>query len=155
MYRSYSVNDMPQPIRYNGRSRPPQSHGFSNSNVHTENISEGAVSSECPPRTEQCPPPVEPCPPSAENTSPAECPTECPIPPSNLPCKCIANCPMQCAQGVQGAQNNNGGLLAGLNLKSDDLVLLAVVVILLMDGCDDKLLIAALGLVFFSDYFGL
>ena len=140
MYRSYSVNDMPQPIRYSGGggdfgNRPPKSRGggvhseAENSNVHTDNI-------------------------EAERPRP-NCPTpELPAQTQNLPQNCparncaVSNCP------VRGAQSNNGGLLAGLNLKSDDLILLAVAVILLMDGCEDKLLLAALGLVFFSDYLG-
>ena len=158
MYRSYSVNDMPQPIRYpadmgkgNGMGNRPSGR---DKDIHTNSgrpcPPESSAASECQSRAE-CPPPAE-CP------SPAECPLQTQNLPQNCPyggvpsvqnCN-IQNCPARCAH-----PNNNGGLLAGLNLKSDDLILLAVAVILLMDGCDDKLLIAALGLVFFSDYFGL
>lgn len=141
MYRSYSVNDMPQPIRYSGNSsggngqHRNKSPRMCDENIHTDNV-------------EPCPPPVEgPLPEECqipEEISPAECPAQ------NLPQTCparncsVRNCPAQA--------NNKGGLLSGLNLKNDDLILLAVAVILLMDGCDDKLLIAALGLVFFSEY---
>lgn len=39
-----------------------------------------------------------------------------------------------------------------LNLKSDDLILLLVIVMLIFNECDDKLLILALIYIFFSDY---
>ena len=131
MYRSYSVNDMPQPIRYSGATRDNRPPPCGNDNIHTDNAAAESPQSAC-----ECPPP--------ESETAEACP-----PAHNLP----QNCPARnCA--VQNRQSNNGGLLSGLNLKNDDLILLAVVVILLMDGCEDKLLIAALGLVFFSDYLG-
>ena len=37
------------------------------------------------------------------------------------------------------------------NLETDDLVLLIVAFVLLMDGCDDKLLLAAIAFIFLSD----
>lgn len=128
MYRSYSVNDMPQPIRYYDReetqntvTEPPARSG------------EAVAGDKNQP--DKCPP-KEPCP----QNGPPQCPPGC--------------AQMQCCPAARGVkENNKGGLLA--NLKSDDVILIAVALVLLMDGCDDKLLIAALGLVFFSDYFGL
>ena len=131
MYRSYSVNDMPQPIRYSGATRENRPPPRCDDNIHTGNTAAETPQSAC-----ECPPP--------ESETAQSCPSA-----NNLP----QNCPVRgCA--VQNQQGNKGGLLSGLNLKNDDLILLAVVVILLMDGCEDKLLIAALGLVFFSDYLG-
>ena len=37
------------------------------------------------------------------------------------------------------------------DLSSDEIIILAVAIILLADGCDDKLLIAALAFLFISD----
>lgn len=45
--------------------------------------------------------------------------------------------------------DKDNGLLG--NLETDDLVLLIVAFVLLMDGCDDKLLLAAIAFVFMSD----
>lgn len=39
------------------------------------------------------------------------------------------------------------------NLQNDDIILLAVIFILLINDCDDKLLIAALAFIFLSDNF--
>ncbi len=39
-------------------------------------------------------------------------------------------------------------------LRTDDIVLLIVIAILLLNDCDDKPLLLALAYVFFSDYFG-
>jgi hypothetical protein len=39
-----------------------------------------------------------------------------------------------------------------MNLKSDDLILIGVILILMINECDDKLLILALIYVFLSDY---
>lgn len=38
------------------------------------------------------------------------------------------------------------------NIQTDDIILLVVVLVLLMDGCDDKLLLAALGFIFVSEF---
>lgn len=38
-------------------------------------------------------------------------------------------------------------------LQSDDMILLIVIALLLINDCDDKLLLLALAYVFFSDYF--
>ncbi|MCI5604613.1 MAG: hypothetical protein MR413_03040 [Clostridia bacterium] len=38
------------------------------------------------------------------------------------------------------------------NIQTDDIILLAVVLVLLIDGCDDKLLLAALGFIFISEF---
>ncbi|MDD6484819.1 MAG: hypothetical protein PUF72_09655 [Clostridiales bacterium] len=40
-----------------------------------------------------------------------------------------------------------------LGIGNDDLILIAVVIILLMDGCKDRLLLAAIAFVLFSDIF--
>ncbi len=45
----------------------------------------------------------------------------------------------------------NGGLLE--NIKTDDIILIIVVLALILDDCDDKLLLAALGFIFLSDFF--
>lgn len=136
MYRSYSVNNMPQPIRYYDRGAGAEHSVKEKSDVHIDNTASVTAADA---RSEPCPGEVQ----EAEQNLEQNCPVK----------NCaVANCP---ARGIQPSPpNNNGGLLAGLNLKNDDLILLAVAFILLMDGCDDKLLIAALGLVFFSDYFG-
>lgn len=39
------------------------------------------------------------------------------------------------------------------DMKTDDIILLVVFFILIMDNCEDKLLLLALGFIFFSDYF--
>ncbi len=36
------------------------------------------------------------------------------------------------------------------NLKSDDIILLVIIFVLLIDDCEDKLLLIALGFIFFS-----
>ncbi len=43
------------------------------------------------------------------------------------------------------------GFLSGM--ANDDIILLVVFLILIMDNCDDRLLLLALGFIFFSDYF--
>lgn len=48
-------------------------------------------------------------------------------------------------------KKENTGVLQ--KLETDDLILIAVVAILLMNNCDDKLLLIAIAFVFFSDYF--
>ena len=48
-------------------------------------------------------------------------------------------------------KKENAGVLQ--KLETDDLILIAVVAILLMNNCDDKLLLLAIAFVFFSDYF--
>lgn len=39
-------------------------------------------------------------------------------------------------------------------LKTDDLILIAIICALLINRCDDKLLLLALAYIFFSDYYG-
>lgn len=46
---------------------------------------------------------------------------------------------------------SKGGLLE--NIKTDDIILIIVVLALILDDCDDKLLLAALGFIFLSDFF--
>ena len=43
----------------------------------------------------------------------------------------------------------NKGLLA--NLKTDDIILIAIALVLLTDGCDDKILLAAIAYIFISE----
>lgn len=101
MYRTYSVNDMPQPIKRRSEYKPK----------------EPPLSEE---RTEKCSKP--------ENESDLGCVTEC----------------------APEAECIKSGLLS--NLKIDDLIIFAVIVMLVMDSCDDKLLIIALGFILFSDF---
>lgn len=51
----------------------------------------------------------------------------------------------------KNSQNSSEGLFD--LIKSDDVILLVVIFILLMDNCDDKLLLAALAFIFLSDMF--
>ena len=39
-----------------------------------------------------------------------------------------------------------------INLEKDDIILIAVVLILLTDGCDDKILLAAVGFILVSEW---
>ena len=48
-------------------------------------------------------------------------------------------------------RNQDKGILQ--NLKNDDLILLAVFFILIMNNCEDRLLLLAIAFIFFSDYF--
>ena len=58
----------------------------------------------------------------------------------------------KCGQSVVKTRQNSDGIGGILkNLQSDDIILMAVILALLVDGCDDKLLLIALGFVFFSD----
>lgn len=47
-------------------------------------------------------------------------------------------------------QKKNGGILG--DLENDDIILLVVILVLLMDDCGDKLLIAALGFIFLTEF---
>ena len=46
--------------------------------------------------------------------------------------------------------NTNHSFISGL--KNDDLILLAIICALLLNHCEDKLLLLALAYIFFSDY---
>ena len=48
-------------------------------------------------------------------------------------------------------KNDNGGILSGLG--TDDLILIVVALVLLIDDCDDKLLLIALAFIFLSEWF--
>lgn len=50
---------------------------------------------------------------------------------------------------VEKKEPKKDGILS--NFERDDLILIVVLVILLMDECSDKLLLGALGVLFFSD----
>lgn len=47
--------------------------------------------------------------------------------------------------------DNSGGILSGLG--TDDLILIVVALVLLIDDCDDKLLLIALAFIFLSEWF--
>ena len=46
---------------------------------------------------------------------------------------------------------DHGGILSGLG--TDDLILIVVALVLLIDDCDDKLLLIALAFIFLSEWF--
>ncbi len=96
MYRTYSYNDMPEPVRR-----------------HRE---------ECP-----APPPPSPVPEKREN---------------------------KCESGKY-KNNRKDGHSGGIfdNFETDDIILLVVALALLLDDCDDKLLLLALAFIFFSEWF--
>lgn len=48
-------------------------------------------------------------------------------------------------------QDKNGGFLSGI--ATDDLILIVVALVLLIDDCDDKLLLIALAFIFLSEWF--
>lgn len=50
------------------------------------------------------------------------------------------------------AQQHNNNAPAKPSLQNDDIILIIIVAILLINGCDDKLLIIALAYIFFSGY---
>lgn len=51
----------------------------------------------------------------------------------------------------QKKETRHTGFLAGL--ENDDIILLVVFLILILDNCEDRMLLLALGFIFFSDYF--
>lgn len=53
------------------------------------------------------------------------------------------------AEKSDNNHKKNNGIFAGL--EADDIILLAVIFMLLSDGCDDKLLLLAIAYVFISD----
>lgn len=63
--------------------------------------------------------------------------------------------PKPCNNGVKdiikNQENTSGKLFSGLD--NDDIILLIVFLILIMDNCEDRLLLLALAFIFFSDYF--
>lgn len=93
MYRSYSVNNMPEPVRFH--SIPPPKGG----------------SVKAAPEKRQ------------EVKQKAAC----------------------------DAKKREDGIF---DIKTDDIILIAVALVLLIDDCDDIMLLMALGIVLFSDYFG-
>lgn len=50
----------------------------------------------------------------------------------------------------RNSKQGNGGLLG--TLATDDLILIVIALALLIDGCDDKLLILAIGFIFLSEW---
>ncbi|MBQ7975059.1 MAG: hypothetical protein IJ300_05175 [Clostridia bacterium] len=52
---------------------------------------------------------------------------------------------------IRTQATTGNGLFSGL--ENDDLILLAVFFILIMDNCEDRLLLLAIAFIFFSDYF--
>lgn len=55
------------------------------------------------------------------------------------------------AECIEVCQNKNSGILS--NVKLDDIIIIAVILLLVMDNCEDKLLIIALAFLLFSDFF--
>ncbi|MDY3031553.1 MAG: hypothetical protein SOS24_07330 [Clostridia bacterium] len=57
-----------------------------------------------------------------------------------------------CSPSPPKPQDNKkgGGIFDGF--ETDDIILLVVIAILLLDDCEDKLLLAALAFVFLADY---
>ncbi len=92
MYRSYSVNNMPEPVRF--QSIPPPEKRTVNAD-----------------KEKRCVPQKTPC----------------------------------------AAKQSEKGIF---DIKTDDIILIAVALVLLIDDCDDIMLLLALGIVLFSDYFG-
>jgi len=70
-----------------------------------------------------------------------------PVLKNNSPAKHEQQSPSKPAE----VKKESRGILAGF--ENDDLILIAVFAILLMNNCDDKLLLLAIAFVFFSDYF--
>ena len=60
-------------------------------------------------------------------------------------------CNDQVKEIVKKPECTNNKLFAGLD--NDDIILLIVFFILIMDNCEDRLLLLALAFIFFSDYF--
>ncbi len=91
MYRSYSVNNMPEPVRYNSMSAPKREEKVAKTEKSRDVKKEETPASNC--------------------EKPA------------------------------------------FGIQTDDIILGVVILALLMDGCDDKVLLAVLALVLFADYF--
>ncbi|MDD6762918.1 MAG: hypothetical protein PUD92_04700 [Clostridiales bacterium] len=106
MYKSYSYNNMPQPINTFGNASAESKKGSV--------LPELSVS-----------PPPKPTP--AVQTDP-------------IPVSVIDN------------DSENNRTIIG-KLKADDMIILIVVALLLLNDCDDKLLLVSLAFIFFSDYF--
>ena len=68
------------------------------------------------------------------------------------PIRCDENIPekpKKCEPTIpDNTHKKSGGLLS--NLQIDDIILIAIVLILLADGCDDNLLILAIAFIFIS-----
>lgn len=52
---------------------------------------------------------------------------------------------------IKKQENTSNKLFPGF--ENDDIILLIVFFILIMDNCEDRLLLLALAFIFFSDYF--
>ena len=100
MYRSYSINDMPEPVRLRNEEKNKKDEESKKVNERCNDIIE------------------------------RECEEE----------KYIEEC-----------RTKNKGFLS--DLKIDDIIILVVILLLVMDNCEDKLLIIALGFLLFSDFF--
>ena len=70
-----------------------------------------------------------------------------PVPVQNTPCTQDKKEEKPC--GEQSLLKK-GGILG--NMSNDDIILAVVLFILLMDGCEDKLLLAAIGFLLLSDF---
>ena len=65
----------------------------------------------------------------------------------------VADPPKPVAKPIQKPEKKEPTSLIAENFKSDDLILLIVIAILIFNECNDKLLLLALVYIFFSDYF--
>lgn len=70
-----------------------------------------------------------------------------PAPVQNAPCAPEKKDEKPC--GAEHSPQKKGGILG--NLSNDDIILAVVLLILFMDGCEDKLLLAAIGFLLLSD----
>ena len=68
-----------------------------------------------------------------------------PVPVQNTPCTADKKDDNICC----GEQPKKGGILG--SLSNDDIILAVVLLIMFMDGCEDKLLLAAIGFLLLSD----
>ncbi|MCD8390670.1 MAG: hypothetical protein LUD03_02375 [Firmicutes bacterium] len=128
MYRTYSVNDMPQPIER--RNRGERAQKPRNEEKREELGEELYEEHRCEEKSEIPIVGAEVCDEIHNN---------------ELECEAL------CEPESEHERSNINKLLA--NIKLDDIIIFAVIVILLMDECDDKLLILALGFILFADFF--
>ena len=56
---------------------------------------------------------------------------------------------VESANNKKSSEPVNKSLIA--NLKTDDIILIAIALVLLTDGCDDKILLAAIAYIFISE----
>lgn len=64
--------------------------------------------------------------------------------------ECTPQTPSGCAVHKETNRGAHGGLLA--NIETDDIILIAVILALLLDGCEDRLLLGAIAFVLLSGW---